>query len=263
MISHWLLALWSNKRSYKASVVTIMHLQDIVDRTKVYGLYGVGLDWITSKVDKVVTISNSVTNTLSTEFHRKVKKLYNPVVNAGLPTKRDKSEFLRVGMFARYTPWKGHKDLLRIAKYCSDGGIKFRCFGNVSDEEEAYYEELRAEEKALGDKITLNRFTPEVIKEMVNCDLILHLSVLPEPFGRILIEANVCKVPVFAYKGGAVEELYKELGLAGKLFENRDWESVAKAISSFDRRDYTFPDLSILNPSIYVDRLLSLIEESQ
>jgi glycosyltransferase involved in cell wall biosynthesis len=265
MISHWLLALWSNRRSYKASVVTIMHLQDIVDRTKVYGLYGIGLDWITSKVDRIISISDSVTETLPGKCRKKVRKLYNPVINPPLLREKRQNDILRVGMFARYIPWKGHRDLLKIARCCCDRNVEFSCFGNVSDEDTAYYDELQAEVQTFSNRgrVELNRFTPDVLKEMRNCDLILHLSVFPEPFGRILIEANACKVPIFAYKGGAVEELFRELGLAGRMFDSGDWESVARAIFSFGRSEYEFPDLSILNPSIYVDRLLSLIEESQ
>jgi len=264
MVSHWLLALWSSKCKEKRSVATVAHLQDIINRSKAFGLYGYGLDWIASKVDKIISISDSVTGTLPEKCRKKVRKLYNPVINPPLLWEKKQNDVLRVGMFARYIPWKGHRDLLKIAGYCCDRNIEFSCFGNVSDEDTDYYEELQAVVQTLSNrgKVELNRFTADVLKEMRNCDLILHLSVFPEPFGRILIEANSCKVPIFAYKGGAAEELFRELGLAGRMFDSGDWESVARAILSFDRSEYEFPDLSMLHPSKYVERFLSVITES-
>ena len=257
MISHWLLALLGNSRVVGKKVV---HLQDITDRSKAFGMYGLGLDWIASRVNKIITISDSVIYTLSERFHKKVTKLYNPVFDK-MPSRKTQDNVLRVGMFARYTPWKGHKDLLKIARCCDGRNIEFVCFGNVLNEEIGYYKELSAQVATTYNisNVTLNRFISDIYVEMVKCDIILHLSKLPEPFGRILIEANACNVPVFAYKGGGVEELFRELQLAGRLFESGGWESVAQAIRVFDGADYKFPDLSELSPSAYVDRFLSVI----
>ena len=264
MISHLLLGLLRNIVSNGERVLTVMHLQDIVDRSKALGFYGLGLDWIAANVNKIITISDAVSDTLSKRFHKKIIKLYNPVYNE-MPSKvKIQNAIFRVGMFARYIPWKGHKDLIRIANFCNNKNIEFISFGNFSHEEIGYYEELRAQATNLpkSAKVKFNTFIAEVYNEMAKCDLILHLSTLPEPFGRVLIEANACKVPVFAYKGGGAEELYNELGLAGKLFENGDWKSVGRAICDFKATEYKFPDMSKLSPSAYVDRFLSVITEN-
>jgi glycosyltransferase involved in cell wall biosynthesis len=61
---------------------------------------------------------------------------------------------------------------------------------------------------------------------MADCDYVLHLSTSPEPFGRVLIEANACRVPLLAYRGGGVDELFENLKLSGERFANGDWRSV-------------------------------------
>src|ERR1700704_161555 len=45
MISHWLLSSFNSRGSFKK----VMHLHDIIDRKKAFGLYGIGLDQITKK----------------------------------------------------------------------------------------------------------------------------------------------------------------------------------------------------------------------
>ena len=66
-------------------------------------------------------------------------------------------------------------------------------------------------------------FAPDPLQEMADCAFVLHLSTSPEPFGRVLIEANGCGVPVLAYRGGGVDELFENLGLMGKRFKKGDW----------------------------------------
>jgi glycosyltransferase involved in cell wall biosynthesis len=224
MVSHLLIALLPDSGGYRR----VVHLHDIVDRNKAMGIYGKGLDWIVRRVDAIVTISDAVIATLPPDARHKTVKLYNPI--GEMPDRRRPIESpLRVGMFARYTPWKGHGDLLKIATACSELPIEFVSYGNVSDDNRNYLKELETKAASLKnpDKVKLNHFAPDPLQEMADCDFVLHLSTSPEPFGRVLIEANACGVPLLAYCGGGVEELFENLELNGVRFKNGNWRSIA------------------------------------
>ncbi|MEZ5275621.1 MAG: glycosyltransferase [Opitutaceae bacterium] len=227
MVSHLLNASLPLDPGYRR----VVHLHDIVNRRKARGLYGKGLDWISRRVDAIITISDAVVETIPKSERYKSTKLYNPI--GEMPVrKRAREERLRVGMFARYTKWKGHGDLLQIAATCTDAPVEFVSFGNVSASDQVYLDGLKTMAQALKhpDRLRLNGFTPDPLQEMADCDFVLHLSTSPEPFGRVLIEANACGVPILAYRGGGVDELFENLGLFGERFSNGDWAAVAAFI---------------------------------
>ena len=261
MISHLLLAHVA-PYARRSGVTTVVHLQDIVDRSKGLGAYGIGLDWIVSRVDHVISISNAVSATLPRLPSTKVTRLVNPVAT-GRRSRGQERDILRVGMFARYTPWKGHDDFLKIAESCSAERIEFVSHGNVSIDDRHYFEAIRTAAAQLpnAEGVRINGFTANVLPAMAGCDVVLHLSRQPEPFGRILIEANAVGVPVFAYRGGGVDETFREFNLAGLLFDNGDWQTVTSRLLRFRDYRYIIPDLSHLEPSQYARRLMNLLED--
>lgn len=254
MVSHLLNATLPAGNGYRR----IVHLHDIVDRTKIRGFYGQGLDWITRRVDSIVTISDAVVATLRDEVRSKATKLYNPI--GAMPNRtRPPSETVRVGMFARYTSWKGHGHFLDLAERFSDESYEFVSFGNVSEHDHGYFQDLRLRADALSnaDRVFLNGFTPDPLHEMANCDVVVHLSLLPEPFGRVLIEANACGVPVLAYTGGGVDELFTALNLQGARVPTGDVDGMETALREFSWVEPSAVKLELLEPDRYVDSFLN------
>lgn len=259
MLSHILIS------NISTEIVRVAHIQDIVDRKQLYGFYGRILDYTVSNVDKVITISDAVVNTFLEKHQHKVHKIYNPVlVPANL--EQPKNDVFLVGMFARYVDWKGHKELLKIVsqiKAAKINNIKFVCFGN-SFGNEVYFESLREDVKNnnLTDYIELNTFTNDVMSEMNKCEIILHLSIKPEPFGRILIEANMLKKPIIAYEGGGVVELFSNLNLVGEVVNVNDSQAISKAVVDYQKRNLSeliFPDLDDLRPDKYVQKFINVL----
>ncbi|MDO6429405.1 glycosyltransferase [Flavitalea sp. BT771] len=250
MVSHWLLSAVGSGVSCKR----IMHLHDIIDTRKVFGLYGRGLNHIASKMDSIIVVSDAVKERLSSSLGYKAVKIYNPMKATGLPSK-PLSKPMRIGMFARYTEWKGHWDFLYLAKALSGPEYEFVSYGNTTGNE-AYFRRLQAFASSLpnASHIHLNGFCYNVTAEMAKCDLILQLSILPEPFSRIMIESNACRVPVYAYDGGGVQELFRELSLAGLLIPQGDLHAMIDAIKSADKRTFVFPDLREISPDNYFAR---------
>ena len=89
-------------------------------------------------------------------------------------------------------------------------------------------------------------FQPKIEKTYPEFDLAVHYSLRPEPFGRVVVEAMACGVPVIAAdEGGPREILGGRVGdrcEAGWLAEPRNPEALARvlcsalALSAADRR---------------------------
>ena len=247
MVSHWLLSAIKSDAGCKK----IMHLHDLVNTKKAFGLYGRGLQRIAAKMDTVIVVSEPVRSQLPVALHNKIVKIYNPVKLSQLPAKTI-SKPLRIGMFARYTEWKGHRDFLRIAQALAGPEYEFTSYGNIAGNE-AYFRQLQELAGALPNhlRIQLNGFSHHINREMATCDIILQLSKLPDPAPRVLIESNACGVPVFAYEGGGVKELFSELGLAGVIVPMGNLSAMIEAIKKADTMSFVFPDLKEITPEKY------------
>jgi len=62
-------------------------------------------------------------------------------------------------------------------------------------------------------------------------DIVVHASVDPEPFGRVILEAMACQKPVIGARGGAITELVVD-GETGLTYPPGDAGALANAISS-------------------------------
>ncbi len=61
-------------------------------------------------------------------------------------------------------------------------------------------------------------------------DVVIHASVEPEPFGRVLAEAMVCARPVVATNAGGVPEVLGRDGAAGLLVPSGESLALATAV---------------------------------
>ncbi len=105
---------------------------------------------------------------------------------------------------------------------------------------EAYAHELRALAEQLGAPITFAGFVRDPGLAYTAADVVTHTSTLPEPFGRITIEAMMASRPVVAANAGAQPEIVvpNETGLLTSL---GDVDALANALielfSSPSRRE--------------------------
>lgn len=256
MVSHWLLAFANTGTGCRK----VMHLHDIVNGRKAFGLYGKGLNWIAGRMDAVIAVSEAVRKQLSPKLQLKVNKIYNPAEATLYIAGRHSGKIMRIGMFARYTPWKGHRDFLEIAKALPSGNYQFICYGNYSGNE-SYFEELKAIAATMPNaaNIQINGFCYNAAAEMSKCDIILQLSLLPDASPKILVESNMCRVPVYGYEGGGVKELFEEFSLAGVLVPSGDKQALVNAIKDFPNREFAFPDFSHLQPANYFTRFEQML----
>ncbi len=135
-----------------------------------------------------------------------------------------------VGHFSRLHPWKGQQVLLDALETLPDvhailvGGALF-------SGEEAFEAELRARvaRPPLAGRVRMLGASREVASLIAACDAVAHTSVLPEPFGRVLVEALLARRPVVASDAGGVREVVSD-EVTALLVRPGDANALAHAI---------------------------------
>ncbi len=170
---------------------------------------------------KIIVISEAVRNRFKKILlTKKTKKIYNAVdidiFKPDLDTAYLYDEFNLnrnsrcIGIFSRIDRWKGHRLFLQIIKEL-EGTFKDGTYLIVGDGEEEYKNELIDYQKELGIKSRLiyTGFREDIPKLINLCDVVVHTSIEPEPFGRTIIEAMACGKPVVATNLGGPLEIIK------------------------------------------------------
>ncbi|HEY9771542.1 MAG TPA: glycosyltransferase family 4 protein [Coleofasciculaceae cyanobacterium] len=111
-----------------------------------------------------------------------------------------------IGHFSRLSPWKGQHILIEALTHCPQATAIL--VGDALFGEEEYVKQLheQVERLQLGDRVRFLGFRTDIPELMSMCDLIVHTSTAPEPFGRVIVEAMLCGKPIVASAaGGAIE----------------------------------------------------------
>lgn len=138
-----------------------------------------------------------------------------------------------VGHFSRLSPWKGQHILLDALANCSDS-VNALLVGDALFGEDEYVQQLhvQVETLGLGDRVHFLGFRSDIPLLMAACDLVVHTSIAPEPFGRVIVEAMLTGTPVIAAQAGGAVELI-ESGETGWLTPPGDSAALAVLINRF------------------------------
>ena len=112
-----------------------------------------------------------------------------------------------LGVYGRVVPWKGQH--VAIAALARLPGAHLLIVGSALFGGDGYVSALKAEAERLGvaDRVHFLGQVDDIPATMAAVDLILHTSVAPEPFGRVIVEGMMAGRPVIATAGGAVAEI--------------------------------------------------------
>lgn len=119
-----------------------------------------------------------------------------------------------VGVIAR---WKGQREFIEAAaKVISEvPRVHFAIVGEKIYDTKAdsdYYDELTelCRQLQIEDRVHFVKFQkqPEIIYN--SADLVIHCSIAPEPFGRVVVEAMLCQTPVIASRAGGILEIIQD-----------------------------------------------------
>ena len=141
-----------------------------------------------------------------------------------------------VGCFSRLHPWKGQTVLLDAVARMPD--VHALVVGGALFSGEAPYEaELRgrAQLPALAGRVHMRGARDDVPRLLAACDVVVHASVLAEPFGRVIVEAMLAGRPVVATRAGGVPEVVCD-GETGVLVPPGDARALRDALDAL-RRD--------------------------
>ncbi|MBL9176149.1 MAG: glycosyltransferase family 4 protein [Verrucomicrobiales bacterium] len=140
-----------------------------------------------------------------------------------------------IGLLGKITPWKGAEFFIEIAaRWASERRPgRFLIVGPIAEEDESFAATLRdlVRKRGLTDRIS---FPPPPAKDattLSQLDVLLHCSVKPEPFGRIIIEGMAVGVPVIAARDGGVPEIITP-GVDGGLARPGDLEDYVAQLTA-------------------------------
>ena len=134
-----------------------------------------------------------------------------------------------VGLFSRLSYWKGQHIILEAVKELSQ--VHLMLVGEALFGEQEYVARLKklANQPELRRRVHWLGFRDDIPALMKACDLVVHTSTEPEPFGRVIIEGQLAQKPVIASAGGGALELIDD-GVTGCLFPPEDATALRQQI---------------------------------
>jgi lipopolysaccharide heptosyltransferase II len=153
---------------------------------------------------------------------------FNPDIS-----KRAKGDTLTIGMIGRLTPIKGHFYFLKAVSVVLRmvPHIKVLIVGDAPKGKQKYKEELKLTSRRLGiaNIVEFVEHSDDIAEILNRLDVLVLASVVPEGFGRVVIEAQATGVPVVATKVGGVVDIIED-GVNGVLVYPKDAPSLADGI---------------------------------
>ncbi len=153
------------------------------------------------------------------------------------------SKVLIVGIVGVLARWKGHLEFIQMAKLLLSQGPNARfvvigdqIYDTVGDRD---YKQLLQEEvknRGLSSYFFFTGFEKDIPQAINGLDLVVHASIRPEPFGRVVLESMACGVPVVASAAGGVLELIEE-GKTGCLHSPGNVIEMTEAVKKLIEND--------------------------
>ncbi len=222
-------------------VPRLWHLRDIFKRGATRTL----LKTLRS-MSKAHVVANSYA-TLNSIFPSGSRRsvVYNGIDPANFPIQRNTrfQDFFKtdpqtkiVGILGILTRWKGQIEFLRMAQQLLSQGLNVRFVvvgGEIYDTmgEQGFTEVLKAEAERLGitEQVLFTGFTENPAEALNGMDLLVHASIRPEPFGRVILEGWACQIPVVASHAGGVPE-FTEHEKTALTFPPGDVDAMTKCV---------------------------------
>jgi glycosyltransferase involved in cell wall biosynthesis len=130
--------------------------------------------------------------------------------------------------------WKGQETVIRAMAQVHRTHPEARCLlvGATSPLDRDFEVSMRSlvSEFGLDEHVLFAGYRSNAADYMQMADVVLHASVLPEPFGRVALEAMACRKPVIGSDAGGIPEIV-EAGRTGCTFPPGDAVRLAEAIT--------------------------------
>jgi len=233
-------AIYGGVAGRAAGVPVVWHLRDRI-APDYLPQAAVGLVRGLARVLPSAVITNSRATQQTLPPMRRGAVVHNAVVpdSAPHPPRRVSGPVfgpLMFGVVGRLAPWKGqHVFLDAFARAFPHGPHRARLVGSAMFGEDDYEGRLREQIGALEleDRVELVGFCEDVEAEYALLHVLVHCSVLPEPFGQVVVEGMAAGLAVIAAAaGGPLEIVDPEVD--GLLVAPGDVAALAAAMRRLD-----------------------------
>jgi glycosyltransferase involved in cell wall biosynthesis len=201
-------ALYGGAAGRLARIPVVWHLRDRIAEDYL-PRSAVVLVRTAARILPTAVVANSEATLETIPSLRRGRVVYNPVVPDAVeaPTPRAPRDTLisTVGMLGRLAPWKGQNVFLEaFAEAFRGTETRGRVIGEALFGEDAYAQGLveQAERLGISGQIEFRGFREDIWSELAELDILVHCSVLPEPFGQVVLEGMAAGVPVVASNEG-------------------------------------------------------------
>lgn len=184
---------------------------------------------------RVIYNSDYSRRSLISSFGRNGTVIYNgfdPKLFEGKPDNNSPAEMVRMISTSRISPWKGQLELVNALGKVKRNFQLTICGDSLFGENE-YFDKVkqRVIELGLSNHVEFLGHVSDVpaLLKSGNYDLVLHSSILPEPFGRCIVESVLAGLPIVASKHGGVKEIVGD-SPAVFLFDPNECNGLVNAI---------------------------------
>ncbi|MEK3785699.1 MULTISPECIES: glycosyltransferase family 4 protein [Paenibacillus] len=227
-------ALYGAVAAKKAKVPLIWHIRDHIGPPYLKPVVAKAIRLLSRFLPNgVIANSKSTLSALELPADKKTLVVYSAFAKA--ITERQgaiatKNEF-NIVLVGRLAHWKGQHILLEAARaFAEDARVKFWLAGDALFGEQEYKRELEQTIDRYGLKqVQLLGHVDDIQGLMQRCDLLVHTSVTPEPFGQVIVEGMAAGLPVIASNEGGPTETVVH-GETGLLIQPGDPAKLEEAI---------------------------------
>lgn len=202
---------------------------------------------------KIVCVSNHVKKSLTEKMSRNITKKIVIIPN-GIDLEKVQMEIKKkpkivlkkllkieengkiIGIVGRIDRWKGQLEFIKAARelLLLRQNYHFVIIGNSNSHDEettAYKSEIEnfVKKHSLGFQVHFLGQQNEIYSLIAQMDLLVHASIEPEPFGRVIIEGMAVGTPVLASEMGGPKEIIDD-GSDGYFWNGRDFRDLARKI---------------------------------
>jgi glycosyltransferase involved in cell wall biosynthesis len=223
-----------------AGIPTVWHLRDRVANDYLPP-FAVRLIRMMTQLVPDLVVANS-TATLTTISRRKRAVVVPSAVEPTVHGRRQENPHpLTVGIVGRLAPWKGQDLFLQaFAQAFPDGQQRAVVIGAplFGPEEQAYAAGLHqiAEDLGIADRVGFLGHVDDVTSQLTQLDVLVHASIVPEPFGQVVVEGMAAGLPVVAARAGGPAEIISNT-IDGFLFTPADIDELATTLVRLDADD--------------------------
>ena len=199
--------------------------------------------------DGIIAISDYVKSVITGHYSEAISEKAIQVIHRGVdldvfdPVKVSQHRIVRLSetlnlpddgpvvmLPARATEWKGHAPLIEAVARLEAKHVTLLLLG-AGDGHSRFIERLRALaiKTGLDGRLRIASGTDDMPAALMLADVVAMPSTVPEPFGRVALEAQAMGRPVVAFKhGGAIESIQE--GETGWLAEPNNVEDLARCL---------------------------------